>query len=117
METLLKRLLDRLELIANQSPEIHDTDCREKMADSIYKGFVWQERGFDVPDEFALFTPEGNDAVRKALVEYIEEAVTVAAESGLATPEQRLNAFQNSRVASEECRLYFDDFFGFTSIP
>ena len=111
MKKLLRQLLNRLERIGETHEEVFDTDVREAMAEAVFRGFIKPERGFALPDDFAMFQPEGNRAVREALVEYITAANARAAGLGLTAFADRLAAFQDGSVESK-AGSYYDDFFG-----
>jgi hypothetical protein len=111
MKQLLRRLLNRLERVGEAHPEIFDTDVREAMGGAVFDGFVRPRTGFLLPDDFAMFSPEGNLAVREALAEFIESANLDAAGTGLSGFNARLAAFQDGKVVSRGGN-YYDDFFG-----
>jgi hypothetical protein len=111
MKQLLRRLLNRLERVAESHPEVFDTDVREAMFGAVFDGFVRPRPGFALPDDYAMFSPEGNRAVRDALAEYVESANNDAAEAGLTGFHARLAAFQDGEVVSRG-GSYYDDFFG-----
>jgi hypothetical protein len=52
--------------------------------------------------------------VREALLEYVEQASAKASEIGLSGFHDRLAAFQNPSVVSEE-GSFLDDFFGYAA--
>ena len=67
----------------------------------------------EIGNNFGLHSEQGNQAVRKALADYIVEAKAKAIELGLIGFHARLSAFQNERVESENEGNYYDDFFGY----
>jgi hypothetical protein len=67
MEQLLRLLLEDLEAVEAEHPEVGDTDVRELMRDAIHDGFINPKAGFSLGEEFAMFTREGNRKVREAL--------------------------------------------------
>lgn len=107
----LKHLLDELEEIGLDHPEVEDTDVREQMYAVVYRGFIEQTPGYVPPETFGMFETEGNRRVKAALVRFVSEAVPEAKQQGLATPKQRFHAFENGEVTSEGGKPY-DDFFG-----
>jgi hypothetical protein len=111
MEELLRQLLNQLEQIGDQHEELYDSDCRERMSDAVMDGFVRDTKDFLLTDDFGLYSPTANRAVKDALRHYIESARLKATELGLAAFRDRLAAFQNPTVESDE-RNFYDDFFG-----
>jgi len=111
MEELLHRLLNQLEAIGSGHEELYDTECRERMANAVMDGFVRGQK-IVLADDFGLYTPEANLAVKAALGEYIANAKALAADLRIAKFHDRLAAFQNSRIQSDGQRNLYDDFFG-----
>ena len=111
MDDILVRLLNRLEAIGNVSDELYDTDVRERMYEAVLRGFLKPEPGYELGNEFGMFTPQGNRAVRSALSEYIVAANEMANEAGGMTFHQRLEAFQSSTAQSTNEQTH-DEFFG-----
>jgi hypothetical protein len=71
MRDALVRFLDALEAVETQHDELHDTDVREAMADVIEKHLVTGSENGEVPEEFLMFSPEGNRRVRDVAVSYL----------------------------------------------
>lgn len=116
MNELLLELLNRLDAIgADNHEEIYDSECRSQMRRPIFLGFIKPEKGYVVPDDFGLYSPEANRAVREALVRYIDAANAKAAELGIHTFHERLAAFQTNDVRSDVEWNYFDDFFSWSN--
>jgi hypothetical protein len=111
MKKLLRRLLNRLGRIGEKYEEVYDTEVREAMGNAVFAGFIRARRNYALPDDFAMFQPEGNKAVKEALGEYIAAANARAAELGLTSFHDRLAAFQDGEVESTDGN-FFDDFFG-----
>ena len=114
MTELLRQLLNRLEAIGATNDEIYDTECRVRMGDAIFDGFIRPVANFNLPVDFGLRGTSANDAVRVALAEYIDKASWLAPTVGASTFHERLNAFQDGAVKSDVEGTYFDDFFGFS---
>ena len=111
MEELLQRLMSRLERIAETHEEIYDTDVREQMSEAIFDGFIRPTSNFTLPNEFGMFSAEGNRLVKEAVAAYIPAANARAAALGLTSFRSRLDAFQNDNVQTESGQLP-DEFFG-----
>lgn len=107
----LKQLLNDLEAIGMEHMEVEDTDVRGQMYAAVYHGFIEQTPDYQLPEVFGMFEEEGNVAVREALAHFLSAAVLEATHLGLAGPEARFRAFENSRITSEGGKPY-DDFFG-----
>lgn len=116
MEQLLRLLLEDLEAVEAEHPEVTDTDVRERMRDAVHDGFISPKTGFSLGQEFAMFTPEGNRTIREALQRFLDLAAPIAVREGLDTPAARLEAFQNDEVHSSGGR-YYDDYFGYRERP
>ncbi|MBV8416916.1 MAG: hypothetical protein JO251_17060 [Verrucomicrobia bacterium] len=112
MKQALKILLNQLDEIASQHEEIEDTDVREQMAEAIDKSFVQPEHGYVLPNKFGMFSTEGDAAVRKALGAFLNHPEVIAARAQLPKAVDRLNAFQDESVVSDQGRRY-DDYFGY----
>lgn len=108
----LELLLNTLEEIAQEHDELYDTDCREQMSEAIFNGFIFEKESYVMPNSFGLSKEEGNSAVKKALTTYIETMLPLAKE---ATPEERLEMFQDDDVYSQSGEAP-DDFFGWFDV-
>ena len=117
-------LLNELDSIAQQHPEVMDTECRERLFDVLFLsvirpqvGSVLLEDGLlqdglpedGLPDEYGLYDAAGNARVRAAFQKYVPSAVRAASLEGLTTPAQRLAAFQDS---SSDAGTSTDEYFG-----
>lgn len=110
MEEVLTELLRRLMVVEQPHGEVGDADVRERLDDTIHHGFLIPTPGYRLPDEFAMFSPEGDRAVREALAWFLPAATSAAA--GLGTFHGRRVAFQNLDVAVGPRRACSNDFFG-----
>lgn len=113
MDKLLLKLLQQLEKVAETNEEIFDTEVRERMGVACMDGFVRHESEFMLPSEFGLTTNDANAIVRAALDDYINAANEKASSLGIVQFHDRLTAFQNSNVVTEEGNDY-EEFFGHT---
>lgn len=89
MDTILRELLEVLELIGQTHKEIWDTVCREKMRDPITFMFIKPTPGSMIPDDFGLFSDDPNREVKAALLRYIHSAQELAAKQGITSFHQR----------------------------
>jgi hypothetical protein len=113
MDEVLLQLLVALEAIGRDHEEIYDTDVREQMHDVIIDGFINPKNDFVLPDEFGMFSAEGNGAIRRVLERLLPEFRHAASHDGLNTPKERLSAFQNDELKTPDEGNYYDDFFGY----
>lgn len=111
MAALLKQVMEELEVIGQEHDELYDTDIRENLFEAVCAGFLKPQAGYRLPDDFGMASEEANRRVKAALQRYIQAANERAVELGLTTPNQRLAAFQNGKVCTDEGQ-YPDDFFG-----
>jgi AcrR family transcriptional regulator len=114
MHAILRRLLDRLDAIAEQHEEVGDTDVREAMSVTVFDGFLRPVPGFELTDRYAMFSDEGDQLVHQALAEFLPAVNQHAAEAGLTSFHQRLSAFQDGELQST-AGSYFDDYFGWAN--
>ncbi|MCY2963451.1 MAG: hypothetical protein NT069_07335 [Planctomycetota bacterium] len=85
------------------------------MSSAVFDGFIKQQAGFILPNDFGLHSSDGNYAVRQALLEYICAANQTASAFGFSQFKQRLDAFQNGMIRSDVTASCFDDFFSYCS--
>ena len=113
MEQVLRKLLDQLDLIAEENAEILDSDVREQLSETLFNSYIDPVEGYDLPDDFGLFSEEGNQRVRGAIKSFIDNAIPIAINLKLCTVDEKLGEFQNDDVESEQGSVY-DDYFGYT---
>ena len=111
MQEILRRLLDRLDAIAEQHGEVSDTAVRDVISEAVFDGFLRPSFGFALPDRYAMFSEEGDRLVKRALAEFLPAANHSAAEAGLSTFHERLSALQDIDVPSAG-GSYYDDYLG-----
>jgi hypothetical protein len=107
MKTALRHALNQLDAIAEEHEEVNDTDVREQIAEAIYHGFIVQTSSYALPNEFGMFHPAGDAAVRAVLAEFLSAACS----AGISTPQKRLAALQDVSVLSDAGNAY-DEYFG-----
>ena len=110
MKKSLKVLLNALDKIDEDAPEIMDTEVRERIRVAVENALLRPVAGYELPDEFGMFSPEAEKQVRAALVKFIEAARVESA--GLVTFAERLRAFQDGEVESRNGNDY-DEYFGY----
>lgn len=114
LDKLLLRLLENMELIGQHNEELFDSEVRERMGNAIMNGFVRAKAGYQVPQDLGMFSDEANYAVRSAIQSYVDEASSAAASLGIVKFHDRLAAFQNREVRTEQTKSDYDEFFGHT---
>jgi hypothetical protein len=114
MRVILRRLLDRLDAIAEQHGEVGDTAVREAMSDAVFDGFLRPICAFALPDRYAMFSEEGDLLVKRALAEFLPAANHSAADAGLSTFHERLSVLQDDDVRSAG-GSYLDDYLGWAN--
>jgi hypothetical protein len=108
MTSLLLALLERLEAIGEQHPELGDSDVRQMIGDAVMDGFVLADQNYLLSADFGMRTAEGNESVRAALDDYIRSATIAAKGSGNSEFHERLNTVQDQSVLTGTGRDYED---------
>ncbi|HEX8342118.1 MAG TPA: hypothetical protein VF624_14525 [Tepidisphaeraceae bacterium] len=112
MKKALKQLLNALDKLAEGGhDEVTDTDVREQMHDAVYKTLVEPQADYQLPEEFGMFSPEGNKNVKAILTKFFAHPEFAQAMK-LSTPKARLGVFQDVEVESSEGNTY-DEYFGY----
>ena len=112
MKKALKQLLDALDKLAEGGhDEVTDTDVRERMHDAVFKTLVDPQPDYLLPDEFGMFSPEGNREVKVILSKFIAHPEFAEAKK-LPSPKERLDVFQDVDVESAGGNTY-DEYFGY----
>jgi len=94
----LKELLDSLEVIAKNDENLWEIESKMVLSEVMVKAFILQKDGYILPTTFGLNSKESNEAVRKALSNYIEKMSLHQSD----IPERRWVMFQDLDVDSEE---------------
>ncbi|MDR3198464.1 MAG: hypothetical protein LBU34_11405 [Planctomycetaceae bacterium] len=112
LEKAIKKLLNKLDSIAEKYEDIFDTFVREEMFSAIYHGFVLLEHDYKLPESFGMFSKAGNKRVFTALSDFIKDVQILAKrEESLQTIPKRLNSFQDDRIQSKN-GITYDEYFG-----
>lgn len=102
-QEILQHLLNRLDAIAAEHPEIEDTFVRESMAREILNGFCRKQTGYHLPEEFGMYSSRGNIHVMVILAYFLGFAGEF---TSLNTFHRRLDAFQDESVVSDKGHDY-----------
>jgi hypothetical protein len=108
MRELLLALMRKLEAI---EAKYGDLPPAEFMGSVVFQSYFRPEPGYELPDDYGMSSEEANKEVKDALAAYVTAARLQAPEEGRVTFQQRLAAFQNSGVVTENGGTY-DEFFG-----
>lgn len=114
MEHVLAELLTNLAAVEEEHGELSDTEVEEQTTNAVHHGFLIPTEGYELPEEFGMYSPEGDRAVRAALAAFLPAARAAAEAEELATFHQRLTAFQNLGVVVGPQRACYNDFFRYT---
>jgi hypothetical protein len=113
LKVALRQLLDDLDVVGDDHDEIGDTDVREAMWEAVANLFIRPQPGYQIPQDFKMFSDEGNAAVVSALSRFFSHPDLIESAAKLATPQERLDAFQDEDLASARTS-YFDSYFGWS---
>jgi hypothetical protein len=116
MKKALKQLLNALDKVFEEHEEVGDTAVRQFMYDAVHKSFIVPQPGYQLPDDFGMFSDDGNKKVRVALARFLAHPDLAAAAKKLKTPRERLDAFQDVEVESSEGNTQ-DEYFGYAEAP
>lgn len=108
----LAGLLEVLEDIAEEFPEVLDTDVRERIWDVVHRRVILAESGFIVPTGLGMFSEAANRKLSAALQHHLNNLATAFEVCGLKTARERLNSFQNPHVKTPVHGYTYEDFFG-----
>ena len=111
MKTALKQLLDDLDRIMDEHEEVGDTEVRETMSQAIQQLWLAPDGTDELPRQFGMFSDAGDRLVHQALARFLAHPETLKLASGAATPQERLDAFQDGSISSDRGALY-DEYFG-----
>ena len=110
MREPLVRFLDALEAIGAEHEEVYDTDVRERLGAVIEQRLIARSDTVEVPDELGMFSSEGNQLVRTALVNYLAEASTRADAANLDESARRAAVWDGEAASSNGTPV--DEFLG-----
>ncbi len=103
--------LEDLERLGEEHGELYDTDVRERLWTVVESALIEQRRGYEIPAELGMFTPEANARLAAVLRENVARLRSVFATFQLETPRQRRASFTNPALHTESGRTV-DEFFG-----
>jgi hypothetical protein len=110
MKKVVKALLDAMDRLSEDYPEVTDTEVRVEMRKAIKDGFIDPKPGFVLPDGFGMADDEGDAKVKAALAKFLARAAAQAEQAGLSTAEARLRSFQADVQSNDgsEYDVYFN---------
>lgn len=108
MKNALRQLLERLDKLRAEHPELGEPEVGEVLSDALFHSFILRLPGYSLPESLGLVSPAGNAAVRIALADFLD----ATADCPGRTPVQRFAMFQDPTVETKAGRIY-GDYFGF----
>ncbi|WP_422931910.1 hypothetical protein [Singulisphaera sp. PoT] len=115
METLLLELLYRLESLGKVHGELYDSGAREQIGGLIMDGFVHNKPDYVMPHRLGMLSEDADLELRQSLTSYIEGANKLSAQIGLSSFHERLAAFQNPAVrTNQDIAIDYEEIFGHT---
>jgi len=78
-----------------------DKEVREQMSEAIGQKFINPLDGYQVPDQFGMYSSHTNKRVKATLIKFLSAVEPKIGTSGLETSEERLNAFQDEDIESD----------------
>lgn len=107
---LCYQLLECLESISINNPEIFTSVCREKMSDLIWSTFITPNAKYKLPDNFGFSSEIVDREVKQLLQSYVTEVSKIACSLSFSF-HQRLFVFQDTYYTTYPTEKRFDDFF------
>ena len=104
-------LLEDLETLGDELPELFDTDVRERMHEVVRRQLLAQTESVDVPADLGMLSPEGNERLRELLQSNLVALRQVFEIFELDTEAKRAVSFFNSKLKTER-GARVEDFFG-----
>jgi len=104
-------LLEDLEKIGDEHPEIYDTDVRGRMWMIVERVLIRQETDIVVPSDLGMFSDEANQRLRAVLDDNLRRLKDTFRTFQLNTEAERLKSFLNPRLKTERGQ-HIDAFFG-----
>jgi|GEM_PF-2954981 len=101
VQKVLKKLLDRLEIIAQEDDEVYEMESKMALSDAIVKGFIFDNPEYTLPNHFGLESDELNLEIKNALQEYIEAMSSLVKNYSLDDEDKRWDTFQDMDVESD----------------
>src|SRR5882762_8114246 len=110
MEEAILDLLRTLRAIDADHDGLGDTIVRDFMTKEIFDGFLKPRPGFKPSGDYDM-SKEANRLVGEAIGTFCRKANAAAKREGLQTFQQRLAAFQNSKITLPG-HVNYNDYFG-----
>ena len=111
MKAALRQLLDDLDEAAEAHEEVGDSDVRDAMSKAVRHLLLVPKADYILPERFCMYTDEGDRLIKRARTRFFAHPETLALASSMATPMERLTAFQDESLRSTK-GSYYDDYFG-----
>jgi hypothetical protein len=104
-------LLDSLDKLAAQYPELLDTDVRERMWHVVEQQLIKQETDIQILPDLGMFSEEANHQLQTLLHKHLTLLKGVFKAFRLDDESKRLMSFHNPKLVSSEGH-HVDYFFG-----
>src|SRR5262249_32100668 len=105
-----------LDNVFEEHEELADTAVREFMYNAAHKSFIVPQADYRLPDDFGMFSEDGNKKVKAALSRFLTHPDLLAAAKQLHTPMERVDALQDPEVESSVGNTQ-DEYFGYAETP
>jgi hypothetical protein len=103
----VRALLDEMDAVCKNWPELTDTEVRGAMREDITDGFIDPKPGFVLPDDYGLSTPEGSAAVRAALARFFGRCSIRGRPGGFAYSNGAIARLSGQRPIGSRFRVRF----------
>ena len=114
-EKALYILLNELESVEDDYPEIYSEQTSIYIREAILYGLIFQKEEYVLPQRFGLLDDDGNQTLHLALNRYIERVSELAIGLNVMTAQERLEMFQDKTVLSHNNKTV-DIFFGWIEL-
>jgi hypothetical protein len=79
---------------------------REALHETLNYYFVWAKPVQELPRSYAMFSEAGDQAVSKAVAEFLSKATTLATQHGIAVGRDRLAVLQDESIRTPQGEQY-----------
>ncbi len=112
----IRTLFCELEKVADSHDELTDTDVREALHMSLNRFFVWGKPLDRLPTSYGMFSREGDEAVARAVSNFLFSVNSIPELSVTQLGQSRLNRLQNPNIFTPNGCQY-DYFIGHADEP
>ena len=116
LDRSIRVLYLELEKLADSNDELTDTDVREALHMTLNNFFVWGKALDRLPISYGMFSREGDEAVARAVNNFLFSVHSTSELSAIPKGKERLNRLQNPNILTPGGCQY-DDFIGHADEP